>query len=69
MPAGSGHLPTRYSRTKIWMYEFARLQDADLVVIFMPPPDTPPGVTAERLAGLVAEHIGRERVLYVEISA
>ena len=52
------------------MEEFARsFQDADLVVItdiYAPPPETPlPGVTAERLAGLVAEHIGRERVLYV----
>jgi UDP-N-acetylmuramate--alanine ligase len=62
--------PQRYSRTKILMEEFARsFQDADLVVItdiYAPPPETPlPGVTAERLAGLVAEHIGRERVLYV----
>ncbi|NLY30458.1 MAG: UDP-N-acetylmuramate--L-alanine ligase [Firmicutes bacterium] len=62
--------PQRYSRTKILMEEFARsFQDADLVVItdiYAPPPEKPlPGVSAEHLADLVAEQIGRERVLYV----
>ena len=52
------------------MEEFGRsFQDADLVVvtdIYAPPPEKPlPGVTAERLAHLVAQHIGQDRVLYV----
>ncbi|NLY52435.1 MAG: UDP-N-acetylmuramate--L-alanine ligase [Firmicutes bacterium] len=62
--------PQRYSRTKILMEEFARsFQNADLVVItdiYAPPPEKPlPGVSAERLAELVAEQIGRDRVLYI----
>ncbi|NMB12009.1 MAG: UDP-N-acetylmuramate--L-alanine ligase [Firmicutes bacterium] len=62
--------PQRYSRTQLLMEEFGRsFQDADLVVvtdIYAPPPEQPlPGVSAERLANLVAEHIGHERVLYV----
>ena len=62
--------PQRYSRTQLLMEEFGRsFQDADLVVvtdIYAPPPEKPlPGVTAERLAHLVAQHIGQDRVLYV----
>ena len=52
------------------MEEFGRsFKDADLVVItdiYAPPPERPlPGVSAERLAALVGEDIGQERVLYV----
>jgi UDP-N-acetylmuramate--alanine ligase len=62
--------PQRYSRTQLLMEEFGRsFQDADLVVItdiYAPPPEKPlPGVSAERLANLVAKNIGEERVLYV----
>ncbi|NMB24306.1 MAG: UDP-N-acetylmuramate--L-alanine ligase [Firmicutes bacterium] len=62
--------PQRYSRTKLLMKEFGRsFKDADLVVItdiYAPPPETPlPGVTAERLAQLIGEDIGEERVMYI----
>ena len=62
--------PQRYSRTQMLMEEFGRsFKDADLVVItdiYAPPPERPlPGVSAERLAALVGEDIGQERVLYV----
>ena len=62
--------PQRYSRTQLLMEEFGRsFKDADLVVItdiYAPPPESPlPGVTAERLAVLVSEDIGEDRVMYI----
>lgn len=62
--------PHRYSRTKLLMEEFGRsFKDADLVVItdiYAPPPETPlPQVTAERLAELIGEDIGVDRVMYI----
>lgn len=62
--------PHRYSRTRFLMEEFSHsFHDADMVIItdiYAPPPEKPlPGVSARKLAQLVAEHIGSEKVMYV----